>query len=166
MRIWEGCELICTAGGMGMCYCSVLISKEQSDLSLMGETADCQSLQSKVVAHRLLLEKFPSNAQVGRKYQVALPGKALPLHARDTLKFDELMWESFEKRHQPKQAKMKMKQISNSNNCRPSFHRTVSFFAGPVGHPVSPPFLPRFSEASPSPLAAVHPGKSQGLVKG
>lgn len=91
MRIWEGCELICTAGGMGMCYCSVLISKEQSDLSLMGETADCQSLQSKVVAHRLLLEKFPSNAQVGRKYQVALPGKALPLHARDTLKFDELM---------------------------------------------------------------------------
>jgi hypothetical protein len=57
----------------------------------MGETADCQSLQSKVVAHRLLLEKSPSNAPVGRKYQVALPGKALPLHARDTLKLDELM---------------------------------------------------------------------------
>lgn len=87
----EGCELMCTACGMGMCYCSVLISKEQSGLSLMGEAADCQSLQSKVVAHRLLLEKSPSNAQVVRKYQVALAGKALPLHARDNLKLDEVM---------------------------------------------------------------------------
>ena len=96
MRLsWEfGCELMCTACGMGMCYCSVLISKEQSDLSLMGETADCQSLQSKVVAHRLLLEKYPSNAQVGRKYShFRVP--ALPLHARDTLKLDvRILWET------------------------------------------------------------------------